>query len=72
MQRAVGIALLVVAALLIVWGINSGDSLSSELSETFRGTPSDRTVWFYVGGAIAAILGLFLTFSPPRHPRAST
>jgi hypothetical protein len=72
MQRAVGVALLAVAAILIILGINASQSLSSELSETFRGTPSDRTVWFYVGGAVAAVVGLFLTFSPPRHPRATT
>jgi hypothetical protein len=63
-QRAIGVALLVVGAILLVYGINASDSIGSEISEFFSGSPTDKTVWFLIGGAAALIVGLFMTFVP--------
>ena len=45
MQSVVGIALLVVGAVLIIFGMQASASVGSRLSELFTGTPSDRTIW---------------------------
>jgi hypothetical protein len=59
----VGIALLIL-------GLNASHSVGSEVSQTFRGTPSDRATLFIVLGAAATVTGLvgvLLTFrSRPR------
>jgi hypothetical protein len=60
---AVGIALLIL-------GLNASNSMGSEVSKVFRGTPSDRATLFIVLGAAATVTGLvgvLLTFrSRPR------
>jgi Protein of unknown function (DUF3185) len=45
MNRAVGIALLVVGVVLIIFGMNAAESLGSRLSQLFTGTPSDKAIW---------------------------
>jgi uncharacterized membrane protein YidH (DUF202 family) len=68
MQRPIGIALLVIGIILLILGINASQSVSSQVSETFRGTPSDRAIWLYVASALTGLPGLFLTFFSRSHP----
>jgi len=60
---AVGVALLIL-------GLNASNSVSSEVSQAFRGTPSNRATLFIVLGAAATVTGLvgvFMSFrSRPR------
>jgi hypothetical protein len=58
MNKSLSIALLVVGILLIFWGIQAGQSFSSDVSRLFTGSPTDRTVWFLVAGIAAALVGL--------------
>lgn len=58
MNKAVALALLAGGILLIIFGINASESISSEISEAFTGSPSDKTVWLLVAGVIAAVIGL--------------
>jgi cytosine/uracil/thiamine/allantoin permease len=67
MLKPIGVALIVVGAILLIWGFNAADSFSSEVSEFFRGQPTDRSMWFIIGGAAAAIVGLFLVAVPTRR-----
>ena len=60
MNRALGIALIVVGALLLYFGYNASQSVSSEVSEIFNNRPSRESMWFFVGGAGALIFGLIL------------
>jgi hypothetical protein len=53
-----GLAFLVGGIILLVFGINKSDSVSDEISNLFSGSPTSETVWFIVGGAAAAVLGL--------------
>jgi hypothetical protein len=63
MNKAIGLALLVVGVALIVYGINASNSVSSNVSQTFTGTPTNKTLWLLLGGSAAAIVGAVLTFS---------
>jgi len=64
MSRIVGIVLTAVGILMFVWGLDASDSFSSEMSRIFRGTPTDRTLWLLVGGALTGVTGLSLLFGP--------
>jgi hypothetical protein len=56
-NRVLSVALLVVGVALIVWGFRASESISSDVSRWFTGTPTDRAVWFLLGGLAAAIVG---------------
>jgi uncharacterized protein DUF3185 len=58
MQNVVGIACLVVGVVLIICGMHASASLGARLSELFTGALSDRTIWLYVVGVVATMLGL--------------
>lgn len=59
MNKSISIALLVGGIVLIVFGINASNSFSSSMSRAFTGAPTDKAVWMLVGGAVAAIAGMF-------------
>jgi hypothetical protein len=63
MNKALGIALLVVGIILLVFGINASQSFGSDVSRFFTGSPTDKSVWMMIGGVVAAIVGGFLTFT---------
>ena len=58
MNRIISLALLVGGIVLIVYGVNASDSISSDVSRFFTGNPTDKTIWFLIGGVVAAALGL--------------
>lgn len=59
-QRIAGIALLIIGAILIVVGLSSSDSFADQVSETFTGRFTDRTMWYILGGAGVAVVGVLL------------
>jgi hypothetical protein len=66
MNKGIGIALLVVGIVLIVYGLQASDSVSSGVSRLFTGAPTNRTVAFLLGGAASSVIGLVLTFRSSR------
>jgi hypothetical protein len=58
MNKAFALALLVGGVLLIGFGINASNSLGSEVSRLFTGSPTDEAMWMIIGGAVAAVIGL--------------
>ncbi len=66
MNKAIAIALLVGGLVLIVLGITAVDSFSSDVSRFFTGSPTDKAIWMLIGGAIAATVGLVMTFRGNR------
>jgi hypothetical protein len=66
MNKGISIALLVVGVVLLVFGISSADSLGSQMSEFFTGSPNDKTIWLLIGGVVASIVGLFGILRGPR------
>ena len=61
-------ALLVAGIVLIVFGINASHSFSSNVSQTFTGTPTHKAIWLLVGGCVAAIVGAVMAFQRSRKP----
>jgi len=57
MNKILSLALLIAGIVLIIYGINASESISSDFSRLFTGSPTDRTVWFLVGGIAAAAIG---------------
>jgi hypothetical protein len=64
MNRGIGIALLVVGIALIIYGSNASNSVSSDVSRTFTGAPTNKAMWLLWGGSAAAIIGAVMTFRP--------
>lgn len=66
MNKATGLALHVVGIVLIIFGVNASDSLSSDVSRFFTGTPTDKSMWLLLGGIAAAIVGGAITLFSAR------
>jgi hypothetical protein len=59
MQKIIGVIALVIGIMLLVWGHNTAESLNSQVKNIFTGTPTDRAMYFYIGGAALLLYGLF-------------
>lgn len=53
----ISIAVLVGGIVLIVFGVSASNSLNSDISRFFTGSPTDKAIWMLVGGAAASIAG---------------
>lgn len=58
MNKALSIALLAVGIVLIIFGINATNSLSSDVSRFFTGSPTNKAIWLLVGGIVAGVAGV--------------
>lgn len=59
--KLLGIILLVVGVILLIFGFNASQSLGDQVAETFTGRFTDETMWYLIGGAVAVVVGGFLT-----------
>jgi hypothetical protein len=57
MNKSISLALVVGGIILIVYGVAASDSIGSGFSRFFTGSPSDKTLWLLIGGAIASVVG---------------
>jgi multisubunit Na+/H+ antiporter MnhB subunit len=60
MNNIIGLAIFALGIVLLIFGFNESHSFASDMSRTFTGNPTDRSMWMIVGGAVAAIAGLVL------------
>lgn len=58
MNKPISLALLVGGIVLLIYGVSASESIGSGFSRLFTGAPTDKTIWFLVGGGIAAAVGL--------------
>lgn len=58
MNKPLSLALLVAGVVLIIYGISAADSLGSDVSRFFTGSPTDKTIWLLIGGVVSAAVGL--------------
>ena len=59
-NKILGIVLLVAGGVLVFFGLNATEAPADELTEAFTGRYSDQTMWYLIGGGVAAVLGLVL------------
>jgi uncharacterized membrane protein len=59
-SKLIGLILIIVAAGLIYMGMNQANSPMGELTEAFSGSYSDETMAYLIGGAVAAVVGVFM------------
>lgn len=59
-NRILAVILIAVGVCLLIYGMQASQSLGSDLSRFFTGSPTDRTIWLIVGGLAALIGGLVL------------
>lgn len=57
MNKITSLALLAAGVILLVFGLNSADSVSSEISEAVTGAPTDKSIWLIVLGVIGLLSG---------------
>ncbi|MBA3684582.1 MAG: DUF3185 family protein [Planctomycetes bacterium] len=57
MKNPIGFVLLAVGVVLLIFGISSAESFSSDVSKFFTGSPTDKAVWMMVGGVAALVAG---------------
>jgi hypothetical protein len=60
MNRAIGLALVVVGIGLAWWGYQISETLTAQLATTFSGSLPDEVMYRYIGGAACGTAGLFL------------
>jgi len=56
-SQIVGIVALVVGLILLGFGFNASDAPADKISETFTGRYTDRTMWYFILGAVGVIAG---------------
>lgn len=57
MNKITSLALLAAGVILLVFGLNSADSVTSEVSEAVTGAPTDKSIWLIVLGVIGVLSG---------------
>jgi len=67
MNKIIGLTILALGIVLLIFGFNESQSFSSDVSRVFTGNPSDRSMWFIIGGAVAVIAGLFLAIGSRKR-----
>jgi hypothetical protein len=45
----------------MIVGINATNSFSSDVSQFFTGSPTDKAIWMLIGGIVATVAGLTMT-----------
>lgn len=61
-NKLVSLVLVVIGLGLLYWGYSESQSVTSQVSEAFSGSPIDRVMYKYIGGALALATGLYLYY----------
>jgi hypothetical protein len=66
MNKIISLALVVGGIILIIVGVNTMNSFSSDVSRFFTGSPTDKSVWMLIGGVLAVVVGGAGSFRGPK------
>jgi len=70
MKMPLSLAILVVGIILLLYGLNSSQSIKDSFSRFFSGQFSYRTMWFIVSGSVCVVIGLYGSFYNREQPRS--
>jgi LPXTG-motif cell wall-anchored protein len=62
MSKIPSIAFLIVGIILLVYGLDASNSVSSSVSNAVTGSPTDKSIWLIVLGVIGILSGGFGLF----------
>lgn len=57
MNKTISLVFLVVGVVLLVFGLNSSDSIASSVNEAVTGTPTDKSMWLIILGVVGVVAG---------------
>ena len=57
MNKVLSLALLAAGIMLAIFGVNEMQSLTSDISRVFTGSPTDRSLWMSIAGGVLFALG---------------
>ena len=57
MKNYIGVGVIILGVVLVMAGLDASDSLSSRISRLLNGSPTDRTLWLFLGGVVAVMVG---------------
>jgi len=57
-NKILGIVFLVVGTCVLAYGFNAADSVASDFSRFFNGTPTNRSIMLLIVGGVLAVLGI--------------
>lgn len=61
-RKLLSLILISLGVLLLIWGIQASDSFSSQVSEVFTGTSSDKAMSLMIAGIVSLVVGSYLRF----------
>lgn len=67
MRNVVGLTIFALGVVLLVLGFNETQSMASEVTRAFTGSPSDRSLWLVVGGLLSVVSGLTFALRASRQ-----
>jgi hypothetical protein len=68
MNRILSLVFLSIGTVLIIYGLNALDSVSSSFSRLFTGAPTDKTFWLLIAGVLLFITGAGSLIRPAKLP----
>jgi hypothetical protein len=66
MDKTISLAMLAGGILLMIFGVNASNSLSSDISRVFTDAPTDKAIWMLVGGIVLTVIGAMGLVRGPR------
>jgi hypothetical protein len=62
MNKLTGLICLAIGIVLLVWGHNVAQAVDSQVKNIFTGSPTDKAMYLYIGGAVLCAAGVFQLF----------
>ncbi|HVU07808.1 MAG TPA: DUF3185 family protein [Verrucomicrobiae bacterium] len=66
MNKITGAICLAIGIVLLILGHNVAQSVDSQVKSLFTGSPTDKAVYYYIGGAILCAAGAAQLFWPRK------
>jgi hypothetical protein len=67
MRKFIGVGIIVLGIIMVIAGLEASDSLASRFSRLFTGSPTDRTLWYFILGVVGLAVGASMVW-PRRRP----